>query len=78
MVDKSELSEFLKKIANLVKKSELKAEQDTTTNLQLLGSRHFCDKNHFKDDVTQNYSVFQPVCRYFKRKYFFLLIVIEL
>ena len=29
-------------------------------------SIYFCGKNHFEDDGTQNYSVFQAASRYFK------------
>ena len=28
---------------------------------------YFKSKNHFEEDGTQNYLVFQPMCRFFKR-----------
>ena len=35
--------------------------------METFHSIHFCGKSHFEDDDTQNYLVFQPTQRYFKR-----------
>ena len=37
------------------------------TKLQTFDSIYFRIKSHFEVDGTQNYLVFQPKCRYFKR-----------
>ena len=56
-----------KKVATLATKAELKAEQDKIVKLQAFDSSYFHGKNKFEDDVNQNYSVFQPMCRCFKK-----------
>ena len=33
--------------------------------LKMFDSSYFIDKSHFEEDGTQNYLVFQPMCRYF-------------
>ena len=35
--------------------------------LQKFGAAYFRGKNHFEEDVTQNYLVFQPINKYFNR-----------
>ena len=45
----------------LAAKAELKAEQDKKLKARVLGSSYFHGKKHFKNDSTQNYSVFQTV-----------------
>ena len=55
-----------KKVATLVTKAELKAEQDKVTKLQAIDSSYFRGQSHFEDHGTQNYLVFQPKYRYFK------------
>ena len=35
--------------------------------LQTFGSSYFKGKNHFEEDGTQNYLVFQPMYKYFKK-----------
>ena len=71
LVDKSAIAGFInstdlnKKIARLTIKVELKTEQDKVTKLQKFDSSYFLGKNHFQDDGTQNYLVFQPMQRYF-------------
>ena len=35
--------------------------------LQKLDAAYFRDKSHFEENGTQNYLVFQPICRYFRR-----------
>ena len=68
LVDKSDLShlELNTKLAILATKAELKTEQDNLVKLQAFDSSYFHGKNHFEDDGTQNYLVFQPVSGYFK------------
>ena len=51
----------------LASKAELKAEQDKITKLQAFDPTYFYGKSHFEDDTTQNYLVFQPMYRYFKK-----------
>ena len=34
--------------------------------LKTFDSSYFIGKSHFEEDGTQNYSVFKPVCKYFK------------
>ena len=65
-------SDLNKKLATIAIKPELKAEQDKIVKLQAFDSNYFPGKSHFEDDDKQNYFVFQPVIRYFKK----LLIVI--
>ena len=36
-------------------------------NLEIFDSSYFLGKSHFKENGTQNYLVFQPINRYFKR-----------
>ena len=73
LVDKSAVAGFInntdldKKVAALAKKAELKAEQDKTIKLQAFDSSYFCDKSHFEHNGTQNYLVFQPMYRCFKK-----------
>ena len=40
---------------------------DKIVKLQAFDSRYFCGKSHFEDNGTQNYLVFQPVYKYFKK-----------
>ena len=54
-----------KKVATLATKAELKAEQDKITKLEAFDSGYFRGKNHFEDDGTQNYLIFQPIDRHF-------------
>ena len=35
--------------------------------LQTIDAAYFRGKSHFEEDGTQNYLVFQPMCKYFKR-----------
>ena len=35
--------------------------------LKKFDAAYFRGKSHFEEDGTQNYLVFQPICRYFKR-----------
>ena len=51
----------------LATKPELKAGQDKITNMQMFVLSFFRGKSHFEDDGTQNYLVFQPLFRPFKK-----------
>ena len=57
----------LNKSSNISIKAELKTEQDKIIKLQAFDSSYFCGKNHFEDDSTQNYLVFQLLYIYFKK-----------
>ena len=50
----------------LATKAELKAEQDKIIRLQAFNSSYFCGKNYFEDG-TQNYLIFQPMYKDFKK-----------
>ena len=74
LVDKSYIAGFInnaeldkKKVATLALKAELKAEQDKIIRLQAFDSSYFRDKNHFENDGTQSYLIFQPMYKYFKK-----------
>ena len=54
-------------MATLATKAELRAEKDKTIKLQEFDSSCFRDKTHFENDGTQNYIIFKPVYRYFKK-----------
>ena len=45
----------------------MKAEQDKIIELQSFDSSYFRSKDHFEEDGNQNYFVFQPRYRYFKK-----------
>ena len=65
-LDNSDLDNM---IAILATKAELKAKQDEIVKLQAFDSSHFRVKIHFEYDGRQNYLVFQPLYRYFKKLY---------
>ena len=48
-------------MATLAKKAELKAEKDNIIKLQSFDSNCSRGKNHFEDDGTRNYLVFQSM-----------------
>ena len=52
-----------KKAATLATKVELKAKKDKIITLQAFDSSYFQGKNHFEDDGTQNYLMFQSMYR---------------
>ena len=65
-------TDFDAKLLNLNKKinsNETKhlLAENKFKKLQAFDSSYFRDKNHFDDDGTQNYRVFQPINRYFKK-----------
>ena len=51
---------YANKSKKLLVKNELK-------KLKTFDSSYFIGKSHFEEDVTQNYLVFQPIYKYFKR-----------
>ena len=51
---------WIKKVATLATKTELKEEPDKIVKLQAFDSSDFYGKSHFEDNGTQNYLVFQP------------------
>ena len=40
--------------------------ENELNNLKTFDSSYFLGKSHFEENGTQNYLVFQPICRYFK------------
>ena len=40
--------------------------EDKLNKLKTFDSSYFIGNSHFDEDGTQNYLVFQPICRYFK------------
>ena len=73
LVTKSDISGFIdnpdldKKIGTLATKAELKAEQDKILKLQAFDSSEFYNKSDLEDASIQNYLVFQPGPKYFKK-----------
>ena len=71
LVDKFAIAGFInnanldkkKKAATLATKVELKAKKDKIITLQAFDSIYFQGKNHFEDDGTQNYLMFQSMYR---------------
>ena len=45
---------------------KLKQREDTLNDLER-DTSYFRSKNYFGDDDMQNYFVFQPMCKYFKK-----------
>ena len=56
--------------ANVITKINFDAKiielENNIKKLQTFDSSYFRGKNYFDEDGTQNYLVFQPICRYFK------------
>ena len=48
-------------------KKQIMAVQVKTVKLQAFDSSYFRSKNHFENDDTKSYLLFQPVYRYFKK-----------
>ena len=73
LVNKSNKSGFInnsvidKNIATLATKGKLKPEQNKIVKLQTFDSFYFRNKSYFEDNGTQNYLVFQPIYRFFKK-----------
>ena len=60
-------AKLYKKSRKLATKAELEAKIDKIAKLQAFDSSYFCDRNDFEDDATQNYLIFQPMYKYFKK-----------
>ena len=54
-------------LSNYATKTELKAKQDKIINLKTFNLSYFKGKKPFEKNGTQNYLVFQPRYRYFKK-----------
>ena len=70
-------SDLDNKIATAATKAELKEEQDKMLKLQVFDSSYFRGKNNFEDDGMQNYLLFQPSRRYFKKKKKMLIAIFQ-
>ena len=60
----AKLSSFNRKITS--NKSEHLLAANELKKLKIFDSSYFIGKSHFEEDSTQNYLVFQPMCKYFK------------
>ena len=69
LVKKTDFNTRLKKISDRVTKNKAKhlLVENELKKLQKFDSAYFRGKSHFEEDGTQNYLVFQPIHRYFKR-----------
>ena len=69
LVKNTDLDTKLKKISDRVTKNKAKhlLVENELKNLQKFDSAYFTGKSHFEEDSTQNYLVFQPIHRYFKK-----------
>ena len=69
VVKKANLDAELKKISNRVtsNKSRHLQIEDKLKKIQTFDAAYFRGKSHFEEDWTQNYLVFQPMHKYFKR-----------
>ena len=61
----AKLSSLNRKIT--ANKSKHLLVENELKKLKIFDSSYFIDKNHFEEDGTQNYLVFQPMERYFKK-----------
>ena len=65
-------TDFDNKLINLNKKINISKTKHVIVEnkfgkLQTFDSMYYCGKSHFQNDSTENYLVFQPTQRYFKR-----------
>ena len=69
LITKTDLDFELKKIYDRVTSNKTKhlLVENELKKLKTFDSSYFKGKSHFKEDGTQNYLVFQPIYRYFKR-----------
>ena len=69
LIRKPEFDSKLKGISDRVTKNKSKylLVENELKKLQKFDAAYFRGKSHFEDDGTQNYLVFQPMYRYFKR-----------
>ena len=69
LITKTNLDTELKKISDRVTSNKTKdlLVENELKKLKTFDSSYFKGKNHFEEDGTQNYLVFQPMYRHFKR-----------
>ena len=69
LVTKIDFDDKLKSLNQKINSNKTKhlLIENKLTKLQKFDSIYFRVKSHFEEDGTQNYLVFQPMCRYFKR-----------
>ena len=69
LVKKTDFDAGLKKICGRVtsNKSKHLLVENELKKLETFDSSYFKGKSHFEEDGIQNYLVFQPMCRYFKK-----------
>ena len=69
LITKTEFDSKLKEISDRVTKNKTKhlLVENELKKPQKFDAAYFRGKNHFEGDGTQNYLVFQPMYRYFKR-----------
>ena len=69
LIRKTDFDSKLKGIGDRVTKNKTKylLVEDELKKLQKFDAAYFRGKSHFEEDGTQNYLVFQPMYRYFKR-----------
>ena len=63
----AKLSSLNRKITSNKSKHLLVKNELKNIKLKTFDSSYFIGKSHFEEDGTQNYLVFQPMYRYFKR-----------
>ena len=70
LIRKPEFNFKLKDISDRVTKSKTKhlLVENELKKLQKFDAAYFRGKSHFDEDGTQKYFVFQPICRYFRRR----------
>ena len=69
LIRKPEFDSKLKEISDRVTKNKIKhlLVENELKKLQKFDATYFRGKSHFEEDGTQNYLVFHPMYRYFKR-----------
>ena len=69
LIRKPEFDFKLKDISDRVTKNKTKhlLVENKLKKLQKFDAAYFRGKSHFEEDGTQNYLIFQPIYRYFRR-----------
>ena len=69
LIKKTDFDSKLNGISDRVTKNKTKylLTENELKKLQKCDAAYFRGKSHFEEDVTQNYLIFKPMCRYFKR-----------
>ena len=78
LITKTNLGTELKKISDRVTSNKTKhlLVENELKKLKTVDSSCFKRKSHFEEDGTQNYLIFQPIQRYFKKELQVLVVVI--